>query len=48
MIIGPIICLFQSDRSLIQKRYTALSDGQEKVCMEELNYIKNIKLPIRD
>ncbi|MGA2173309.1 MAG: glycosyltransferase family 2 protein [Sedimentisphaerales bacterium] len=48
MVVGPIICLFKSDRGLIRKRYNPFNDSQEKIYVEELNYIKNIKLPLKD
>jgi glycosyltransferase involved in cell wall biosynthesis len=47
MVVGPIICLLQSDRGLIQKRYNPFSGGQEKSYMEELNYINNTKVPMK-
>jgi glycosyltransferase involved in cell wall biosynthesis len=48
MVVGPIICLLQSDRDLIQKRYIPFESGQEKVYVEELNIIKNTDFPIRE
>jgi glycosyltransferase involved in cell wall biosynthesis len=48
MIVGPIICLVKSDQSLIHKRYTAVDGEREKDYVKELNYIKNITLPIKE
>ena len=48
MVVGPIICLLKSDRALIQKRYNPFNGNQEKNCVDELNYIKNVELPIKD
>jgi glycosyltransferase involved in cell wall biosynthesis len=47
MIGGPVICLFKSEKDLVQNRYIDISDNDKEICKDILNYIKNAKVPMK-
>lgn len=47
MLVGPVICLVKSNRSLIEKRYNPLSADEKQFHEDVLKTIKDIKLPVK-